>query len=45
MIKTVRPTKKGLHRRAFKNGVEIMVYDVKINLERVELNNPLPYSL
>lgn len=32
-------------RRAFKNGVEIMVYDVTITLERVALNNPLPYSL
>jgi sugar fermentation stimulation protein A len=32
-------------RRVFNNGVEIMVYDVKIDLTMIELNNPIPYQL
>ncbi len=32
-------------RDAVSNGVEIMVYDVKIDTHRIELNQPLPYEL
>ena len=32
-------------RRVFNNGVEIMVYDVKIDLTMIELNKPIPYQL
>lgn len=32
-------------RKAAGRGVEIMVYDVKLNLEGIELNKPLPYNL
>ncbi|UCF56183.1 MAG: DNA/RNA nuclease SfsA, partial [Deltaproteobacteria bacterium] len=32
-------------RRAFRNGVEILVYDVFLNLESISLNKPLPYEL
>lgn len=31
--------------RAFKNRVEIIAYDVNINLRRIRLNRPLPYRL
>ena len=32
-------------RKAVKNGVEILVYDVSINLEGIRLNRQLPYAL
>jgi sugar fermentation stimulation protein A len=32
-------------RRVFNSGVEIMVYDVKIDLTMIELNKPIPYQL
>ena len=32
-------------KRAVKNGVEIMVYDVLIDLEGISLNRPLPYEI
>ena len=32
-------------RRVFNNGVEIMVYDVNIDLTIIELNKPIPYRL
>lgn len=32
-------------RSAVSGGVEIMVYDVKLNLEKIELNKPVPYVL
>ncbi len=32
-------------RRAVSHGVEIMVYDVRIDLERICLNNKIPYDL
>ncbi|QTA90580.1 DNA/RNA nuclease SfsA [Desulfonema magnum] len=32
-------------RRAVNHGVEIMAYDVRINLERICLNNKIPYDL
>jgi len=35
---------KGL-RRAAKDGVEIIVYDTKIDLKGIRLNRQIPYSL
>jgi sugar fermentation stimulation protein A len=32
-------------RSAVSGGVEIMVYDVKLDLEKIELNKPVPYVL
>jgi sugar fermentation stimulation protein A len=32
-------------RQAYKNGVEILVYDVKIDLKRIRLNRQIPFSL
>ena len=32
-------------RKAVKNGVEIMVYDVRIDLNSISLRNPIPYEL
>ena len=32
-------------RSACKKGVEIMVYDVKLDLEKIEINKEVPYSL
>ena len=32
-------------RRAFRNGVEVLVYDVFLNLEGISLNRRLPYKL
>ena len=32
-------------RRAFRNGVEILVYDVFLNLEGISINRRLPYEL
>ncbi len=32
-------------RKAVKNGVEILVYDVKIDLEKIRLNRKIPYDL
>lgn len=31
--------------KAVKNGVEIMVYDVNLDLEGIKLNKPLPYTI
>ena len=32
-------------RRAFRNGVEIMVYDVILDLKKIELNRRMPYEI
>jgi sugar fermentation stimulation protein A len=32
-------------RRAFRNGVEVLVYDVFLNLEGITLNRRLPFDL
>ena len=32
-------------RKAIKNGVEIVVYDVLIDLNGIRLRNPLPYEI
>jgi sugar fermentation stimulation protein A len=32
-------------RKATKNGIEVLVYDVALNLEGISLNQPLPYEL
>jgi sugar fermentation stimulation protein A len=32
-------------RSVFSKGVEIMVYDVHIDLKTIELNKPIPYQL
>jgi sugar fermentation stimulation protein A len=32
-------------RQAYKNGVEILVYDVKIDFNRIMLNRKIPFSL
>lgn len=32
-------------RRAHKNGIEILVYDVSIDLEKIGINKPLPFEL
>ncbi len=32
-------------RKAIKNGVEIMVYDVSLDLKSIALNRPLPFEL
>lgn len=31
--------------KAYKNGVEILVYDVKINTRSISINRPIPFSL
>jgi sugar fermentation stimulation protein A len=35
---------KGL-RRAIKNGVEVLIYDVRIDLEGIYLNRPIPINI
>ena len=32
-------------RRAVKNGVEVLVYDVSIDLDGISLNEQIPYEL
>jgi sugar fermentation stimulation protein A len=32
-------------RRATENGIEILVYDVRIDLETITLNRKIPYKL
>jgi len=32
-------------KRAVKNGVEIIVYDVLVDLEGISLNRPMPYEI
>ena len=32
-------------RKAVLNGVEVLVYDAKIDLEGIRLNRPLPFQL
>lgn len=32
-------------KKAFKNGVEILAYDVKIDPESISINSPIPFSL